>query len=394
MRLFQATHEYINGGRHYLPLCRDDVVFILEEHPSGWWTAQNVRGEKGIVPSTFLREFVLCPPFEVLLHEHSLILTAQRFSVDLSSHAPAPLNKGEVLLQWKTPCEKTTLAELERGIGDLLVQRETVRQVLRESLKDLERNTREPFKDEGECKKDTTFLESKLATLRQRMNLLEAHGRQLKSALRSLRDNVLLTKCSAPVKLLGHVREFLGEEAVHTSRIPPYLKFLHGQLERLHGDVRVSEERLFLLSKNIHELECSCQEVRELLSYRIGLRDAKISAFLKFWSEQAEVAKEKYLHRKLQSLHLESLRQEEELRLRQLLQKGRATYMEVEDEFRHWKEKTKQTKLLLEEKATLDQLNQAIQQLADEERVWRNKLISTRTNAQEPKRKGEEEGKE
>ncbi|RNF22999.1 hypothetical protein TcG_01926 [Trypanosoma cruzi] len=394
MRVCQATHDYINGGRHYLPLCREDVLFILEEHPSGWWTAQNVKGEKGIVPSTFLREFVICPPVEVLLHEHSLILTAKRFSVDLSSHAPAPLNKGEVLLQWETPCEKTALAELERGIGDLLVQRETVRQVLRESLKDLDRNTREPFNDEGNCKKNAVFLETKLATLRQRMNLLEAHRKQLKSALRSLRDNVLLTKCRAPVKLIGRVREFLGEEPVPTSRIPPYLNSLHDQLERLHGDVRVGEERLFLLSKNIHELECSCQEAKELLSYRISLRDSKIRAFLKFWSEKAEAAKEKYLQRKLQSLHLESLHQEEELRLRQLMKKRRATYMEAEDECRHWKEKTKQTKFFLEEKATLDQLNQAILQVTEEERVWRKKLLSTRINKQEPNTKGEEEGKD
>ncbi|RNF13576.1 uncharacterized protein Tco025E_06127 [Trypanosoma conorhini] len=391
MRVFQASHDYVNTGRYYLPLAKDDLVLILEEHPSGWWTAQNVNGAKGLVPSTFLKEFLICPPLEVLLHEHSIMLAAQSFSVDLSLHAPAPLNPGEELQQWKTNCEMTTLTELERGVGDLLLQRETARRGLLESLEALVGDTREALKEEGTWDTDAASLSLELGALRQRMDTLEAQEKQARVELGFLRDNVRKSRCQAPVKLLRLVGEFLGNTVGTTAQVALYLEALHGKLEIYHEDVRMTEAKLSLLSKSAHELGRMCREEKNLLSYRIGLRDAKVRAMLGFWSERAEAAKEAYLQTKLQSHLSEALRREEEDRLRQLVVEGRAKYMEAEDEFRHWREKTQTTKRLLEAKGTVDPLNQAIKRLTDEAQVWRNKLLSTGEAAQQPTKGVEEE---
>ncbi|ESL05613.1 hypothetical protein TRSC58_06731 [Trypanosoma rangeli SC58] len=390
MRVFQASHDYVNAGRHFLSLFKDDLVLILEEHPSGWWTARNVNGDKGIVPSTFLKEFFVCPPVEVLLHEHSIMLAAQRFSVDLSSHVPTPLNHNEVLQQWKRTCDMTTLTELERGVGDLLLQRETARRGLLESLEALEGDTRESFRDESKWDKEVATLRLELSTLRQRMDNLEAHEKQVRSELGSLRDTVLRSRCQAPVRLTRLVGEFLGKADDFTPQVALYLEALHGKLKRYHGDVQMTEAKLSLLSKSVQELECTCREGNKLLSYRISLRDAKVCAWLGFWLEQAETAKNTYLRAKVQSHLSETLCRKEEQRLRQLVVEGRAKYIEAEDEFLHWKEKARTTKRLLEEKETLDQLNQAIQQVEDEVHMWRSKLLSAKKHTQRPK-KGEGE---
>ncbi|RNF00605.1 hypothetical protein TraAM80_07613 [Trypanosoma rangeli] len=393
MRVFQASHDYVNTDRHYLPLFKDDLVLTLEEHPSGWWTARNVNGAKGIVPSTFLKEFFVCPPIEVLLHEHSIMLAAQRFSVDLSSHAPTPLNHNEVLQQWETPCVMTTLTELERGVGDLLLQRETARRGLLEGLEALEGDTRESFRDESRWDKEVATSRLELGTLRQRMDTLEAHEKQVRSELGILRDTVLRSRCQAPVRLLRLVGEFLGEAAGFPSKVALYLEALRSKLRRHHRDVQMTEAKLSLLSKSVQELECTCREGNKLLSSRISLRDAKISAWLGFWLDQAETAKDTYLRTKVQSHFSETLRREEEQRLRQLVAEGRAKYIEAEDEFHHWKEKARTTKRLLKEKETLDQLNQAIQQVEDEVHMWRNKLLFAKRHAQQPKKREGEKGR-
>lgn len=39
-----------------LPLKVGDTIVVLEEDESGWWTAQDVRGNTGVIPHNYIEE--------------------------------------------------------------------------------------------------------------------------------------------------------------------------------------------------------------------------------------------------------------------------------------------------------------------------------------------------
>ncbi|KEG13837.1 hypothetical protein DQ04_00761170 [Trypanosoma grayi] len=378
MRIVQATHAYANTGRHYLSLCKDDLILVLEEHRSGWWIGQNVRGAKGVVPSTYLRDFVLDAPSIELLHEVSVMQIAQQFEVDLSTHVPTPLVRGDALSCGGSKCNGLNRTDLEEGVERFLVQRETARRRLSECLNDFEREKNYAAKDE--VTSDDNVMALKVGISRRQIDALNAHEEQIRDELHSLRDMIAEKKCEVPPRLLRLVDEALGEKDVCSDQVALYREALHEQLHQCHRDVRKAEGELSAFSEGVQKADRSCREGRELLSYRISLRDAKVRALLNYWSERAEVAKDSYLQEKVRTHHKEALKREEEQRLRHMIAEGREKYIKSEDDLLHLQERVQEIKSMLDQKVELERLSEAIRRAAQEENTWKEKVAGTKRN--------------
>ncbi|KAH9599644.1 SH3 domain [Trypanosoma melophagium] len=373
MRLTQATHDYKNKGRYYLPILKGDLILILEEHPSGWWIGENVMGIKGVVPSTFLQEYVINSPSEELFHEFSLMKMAEKFSIDLTHHAPTPLRVGETFSPSEIHCDTRNMVNIENNVEKFLLQRETAREHLKKCLRDLEKENNDSLL------KDDTFHDSdvimlKVSISRGQIDTLDAHRREKQEKLRSLKGKIKEMKCHISAKLLQLVDEILMERSVHNIRTIFLLDFLHEQLQKFHEKVQIAERELSILSKSLQKTDCSCREWKKSLSDRITLRDAKIRAFLKFWSEEAEASKVAYVQDKARCYHQESLRREEEKKLKNLIEERREKYIRAEDELQYWRDKANVITETLKLQSTLEQLTEAIQQASKEEQKWKEKM--------------------
>ncbi|ORC88466.1 uncharacterized protein TM35_000161040 [Trypanosoma theileri] len=376
MRLTRATHDYTNKGRYYLPIFKGDIILILDEHPSGWWTGENVMGVKGVVPSTYLQEYAINSPPEELFREFSLMKIARNFSVDLTCHAPTPLGVDETFSPSEVHYDVQNIENLENSIENFILHRETARERLKKCLEDLVRESNDcSLKDDTLHDNDVIML--KVNVSRGQINVLDAHREQRQENLRSLKDKIKEMKCHISTKLLQLIDEVLIKGKSSNIKVILLLDILHEQLRKYHEKVQIAERDLSILSENFQKADCSCREWKKTLSDRITLRDAKIRSFLKFWSEQAEASKMAYIQDKARSHHQESLRREEEQQLKNLIEERREKYIRAEDELQYWRDKANVITDTLKQKSILEQLTEAIQEISREEEKLRRKIPSS-----------------
>lgn len=61
LKTLRALYDYDAEEENELTFATDDILYVLDEDPSGWWTAQAFDGKSGLVPMNFLEE--LSPSF-------------------------------------------------------------------------------------------------------------------------------------------------------------------------------------------------------------------------------------------------------------------------------------------------------------------------------------------
>ena len=53
--MYEAMEDYDAGRDGDLTITKGEILTVLEANKNGWWLAENQKGEKGVVPVTYLQ---------------------------------------------------------------------------------------------------------------------------------------------------------------------------------------------------------------------------------------------------------------------------------------------------------------------------------------------------
>ncbi|KAH8612989.1 Variant SH3 domain [Trypanosoma vivax] len=363
----QAVDNYKGQSRHHLPFQENELILVLERYPSGWWTGQNKNGQKGLVPSTFMRSFTVAPPPDMLLAELEVLqrMVAPKAVEQLHPSQPqAALDKGAV----------NTLSEDEAAVIRLMEQMEfstlqlgAARKRLMEAVEEFERDASQlkgaggsPFNDCDTSLPGDELCESSAPSFKGVLD-----GGVLDDIMFML-DDVVRKRCLVQDASDTRICGYLKKQSLCEKHAERYCELLRERLELCHADVKEAEAELSDLSVKVREAGSVCRLERDRLLQRISLRDAKMRALCAHWADRAKEAKRRYIELKATMLTPDPAGdgKQEEMRLRQAVADGRTAYIRAEDELQHWRAEANRIREILGQRADLQELSRALHQTA------------------------------
>ncbi|KAG5505993.1 hypothetical protein JIQ42_06788 [Leishmania sp. Namibia] len=343
-----AIHEYAIPGDGFLPLKAGDVVHVDEADESGWWLGTNLRGHKGIFPSTYTLPYLFPPPAEDLVEDMRLILIGHQFGMSVVSGAPQPL------VQCFEAAACTPAASLPprfllcKQMDEHLLHRETVRTKVMEMLSQLMRVRA--------CERaEQQHLTARLTVLRETTAALQESVLEL-----SARKSALLQDGAVPDSLWYEGFNNLTVEQARDSASPSQEGAWRSTLKEVQQVVKRQEEELTRLS-----VSCSAQEdvfTRAVTSLqaRIEWRDDGVARMLAYWAAKADAVKTAYTVRKVKRDAVEEARQLEAVRLVHCLEEGQEQFLSAKQLYRQLKRHVKEIGIVLQRKESLDLLSRQI----------------------------------
>ncbi|KAG5483962.1 hypothetical protein CUR178_06960 [Leishmania enriettii] len=354
-----AIHEYAIPGDGFLPLKAGDVVHVDEADESGWWLGTNLRGHKGIFPSTYTLPYLFPPPAEDLVDDMRLILIGHEFGVSVVSGVPKPL----------VPCFEadacTPAASLPprfllcKQIDEHLLHRETVRTKVMEMLSQLMRvracQRAERDKVAHELAAEQQHLTARSTVLRETTAALQESVLEL-----SARKSALLQDGAVPDSLWYEGFNDLTVEQARDSASPSQEGAWRSTLKEVQQVVKRQEEELTCLS-----VSCSAQEdvfTRAVTSLqaRVEWRDDGVARMLAYWAAKADAVKTAYTVRKFKRDAMEEARQLEAVRLVHCLEEGQEQFLSAKQLYRQLRRHVEEIGLVLQRKESLDLLSRQI----------------------------------
>nr|CCC95224.1 conserved hypothetical protein [Trypanosoma congolense IL3000] len=360
----RAIDDYVGHSRHYLSFRENDLILILEKHSSGWWTGQTAQGAKGLVPSSLMREIRVEPPREELLRDFFVFQLACGVKFQRPPYVPRLLNGRDTVPECDAAVDKVSAIQFVEGIRFKHIQHAAAWRRLMECVYDVEREVERAEEFNSLCSNGNLSAnqEDRGDGCAGRYPI-----RQILRDLSALNDEIKGRKCMVRTGLSPCVVELLEWGGDCYNEITLYRELLYERLRCYHREARETGVELSALSKRLQEERRNCYKDRERLVRRIRIRDAKIRALLSYWAERADVVKAKYRCEKLRDgCVVQRDYEAEEQRLRCAIAKGRERYIAAEDELRHWELEMRKVKGLLEKRTTLDEMNRALHQMADE----------------------------
>lgn len=315
-----AIHEYELPGKGFLPLQTGDLLYVLDADDSGWWLGLNLRGQKGVFPSTYTLPFTFPAPATELLQEMRLISLARNFGVDLATGVPLRHFKmdGTASGVARSPMPSITGSDsadtnkLYSRLNDLVTSREAARRVVVDVLIEL-RDLRSAEEEGGAPSK-----------------ALASDTKEEEEAAKSAPATAAYMDAKADLdKVMNRIVEEL-EEAMRQRRFPSqdwYAAYhslclsasadqdldslLRRQLKGLTATVSQQEKYLEELNSIYHEEKAAFQHEREALVRRIDDRDELVRTLLIYWSDAAHTAQQDYIeHKTSESAALQALNEE------------------------------------------------------------------------------------
>ncbi|CBZ24589.1 conserved hypothetical protein [Leishmania mexicana MHOM/GT/2001/U1103] len=354
-----AIHEYAIPGSGFLPLKAGDVLHVDEADASGWWLGTNLRGQKGVFPSTYTLPYVFPPPAEDILRDMRLILLGHRFGVDVASGAPLPLLErfeGHVRDDDTPP---PPLACLRTNMDERLLGREAARARVMELLSQL--IGARACEHEVRAKAAQAFaaqqqqVAERQAGLRERFASLEASLCTLAGC-----KTALLQACIVPT--------FRWYEQFHNLSVvaAPSLDSLSSEgawrssLQDVKHVVKRQEEELTRLSTSCAHQEDVFARASSSLQTRIDWRDGNVARMLAYWADKANTVKTAYTAAKVERDAAEARLQLEAVQLRHRLEEGRERFVETREQYRQFKRCAEEIAVALQRKDSLDHLSRQI----------------------------------
>lgn len=357
VHLVRATHDYETPGKGFLSLNADDLLYVIEADPSGWWLGANAKGQKGVFPSTYTVPAVFPLPGEYILTEVRVLRCAELFHVNMTSGSPTwstgptPTEVSEVEI-----AEPATVDDLYTQLDAQIVKREVARTKLVSSLKELEKVT-------NSCMERSSAGGA----------LVRNHHRDLTVANRALGQ---------------HLRKLLAK-AIEEHRVPHHSWFCHlsstedessarhAELSATKRAVSLLEGKLSAVSSSVKAKEASYLERKEILSQRIRARDDSIMQILSNWARRADAALREYRDAQARNASCLDAATIEAEALSTLAQNKRNAYDQVETLLVKQRARARAIKSVLLQKKELDELEVRLQEL--------NKALLSLRNARRQK---------
>ncbi|CBH17555.1 hypothetical protein, conserved [Trypanosoma brucei gambiense DAL972] len=373
MSIACALDDYEGPGRHYLRFREGDLIFVMENHPSGWWTGKTLEGVRGLLPSSLMEEVDVGCPSEELLRDFFVLQSARGVKFERPPYVPPPLSGRDALPQDENGSDELNIVQLLEGIQFQLIQRDASCRRLLECVNDMERDSIRYHGATHFVPKEQT---SDYQGGEQEVHCLNSADKttmvNLVNELSSLLVEIKSRECPAPTKFPSCVAELFSGKEAYVNENSLYRELLYERLRQCHREVRDTGVELSALSKQIQEARYNICQERQRLVRRIVIRDAKVRALLSYWAEQAEEIKMKYREekRRYSSLSASNSAEEEE-RLRQAIAEGRERYIAAEDEHNHWEREAKKLKVHLQQRAELEEMSRALRQATESEMLLR-----------------------
>ncbi|CAC9461930.1 conserved hypothetical protein [Leishmania infantum JPCM5] len=354
-----AIHEYAIPGSGFLRLKAGDVMYVDEADASGWWLGTNLRGQKGVFPSTYTLPYVFPPPAEDILRDMRLILLGRRFGVDVASGAPLPLLERFEAHVCDADTPLPPLALLRKTVDECLLGREAARARVMELLSQL-MEIRACEREERE--RGTNSFAAEQQQVVERKTALREMRATLDASLYALaaRKAALLQACIVPTFTWYERLHSLSVAAASSAKSLSSDGAWRSALRDVKEVVKRQEEELTRLSTSCAQQEDVFARAASLLQARIEWRDGNVARMLAYWVAKARAAKTAYTATKVERDAAESRRQLEVAQLRHRLEDGRERFLKTREQYRQLKRRAEEIAVALQRKDLLDYLSRQI----------------------------------
>ncbi|KAK7198909.1 SH3 domain/Variant SH3 domain containing protein [Novymonas esmeraldas] len=357
--LVYAIHEYALPGSGFLQLRAADVLHVDDADESGWWLGTNLRGQKGVFPSTYTLPYVFPEPPDDLVRDAQLILLGLQHGVDVTSGAPLPL-RSIAADACDDGAPMLSMTHLCRQMEEHLVQREAARTLVLERLTELV--------DLSSRARDARAAEARAVAAQRReaevcRAAVEAKRMELRRALESIAERKASLLAMETVPPCEWYEQFNELSAAAASEPLSHTAAWRTTVKEVKRVVQQQEERLTRLSATCAEQEAVFAQTAAALQARVEWRDDCVAAMLGHWAAKACDAKAAYTAAKVERDTAEEALQLEAASLLCRLADGREQYVAAKETLRHVKRAAEEIAAALQRKDALDTLSHQIEEL-------------------------------
>ncbi|CAG9570335.1 conserved hypothetical protein [Leishmania major strain Friedlin] len=354
-----AIHEYAIPGSGFLRLKAGDIIHVDEADASGWWLGTNLRGQKGVFPSTYTLPYVFPPPAEDILRDMRLIVLGHRFGVDVASGAPLPLLEHCEAHVCDADTPPPPLALLRKTMDERLLDREAARACVMGLLSQLMEIRAREHEERARAAQgfaaEQQQVAERQAALRERRAALEASLRTL-----AARKAALLEACIVPTSSWYERFHSLSVEAAPSSESLSCEGAWRSVLQDVKQVVKRQEEELTRLSTSCTQQEDVFARAASSLRARIEWRDGNVARMLAYWADKAHAVKTAYTAAKVERDAAESRLQMQAAQLRHRLEEGRERFLKTREQYRQLKRRAEEIAVALQRKDSLEHLSRQI----------------------------------
>ncbi|CAD2215922.1 hypothetical protein AGDE_14347 [Angomonas deanei] len=330
-------HDYEIPGKGFLPVKKHDIIYVIEADASGWWLGLNTHGKKGVFPSTYSIPFRHPFPSNDIKTELDFVKLAETFSIDLVCGIPYPssIEFNHATPRYSVPSHTTVRDTLNQDI----VRRETLRQSLLKSLKELQQST------QGAPECEVAPTEAPPPT--------DAVDEHLGEALVALSREIRRTDDSTIPQLSWYRRYFELNDCCPSEL---NTKSLESQIGDIRSQLLKKESSLTSLSNRVSREETNFLQNKKPVQERIYVRDALVYNFLNNWEHRANRAKDQLAEakRSQDTCTTESLQE--------VIERRRTEYEALLVQYQDLRQQTKYVKDMLLRRDEVKLLDSQIQQ--------------------------------
>lgn len=378
--LVLAIADYEIPGKGFLPLHRQDVIYIIEADASGWWLGVNVDGKKGVLPSTYTVPYVFPVPRSQITEELGLMRLAEDYGVDFASGVPVAPVRGPLPASVDcAPGEYLSLSSMDDLYGlvnGVVVSREALRGDLTASLKRLQGVSRvlphccavDSVAQSPPTGRPTEANSGSAQQLRDGERELEALRRLFVSQLEALsatkEERLSLAKPQSfsstvvpPHAWYQRAGELVNRGVVDQGSVTVDFGGT-GELRDVKRAVQIGERILTELSSNVRESEARYREGKALVQDRIKRRDADVARMLAWWANSAEEARAEHYTAKAQKLREAEVEQQRVTELRYELERKRHDFLRLAEELDEVRAAATSVKRTLRRRGELSELSE------------------------------------
>ncbi|CAJ1019084.1 putative SH3 domain/Variant SH3 domain containing protein [Leishmania utingensis] len=354
-----AIHEYAIPGSRFLPLKAGDVMHVEEADESGWWLGTNLRGQKGIFPSTYTLPYVFPPPLEDMMRDMRLILLGRCFGVDVASGVPLPLLQcmdAEVCdAQMPSPPPSFSYKQVHKRLLDREAARTRVMKVLSQLMEMCTCVEEERAKIAQGLATQEQQVADRQAAVSEKFAALEASLCAL-----TVRKSACLQDGIVPTSTWYEQFNIVSVSGASSSDSLSYERAWRSTLRDVKEVVRGQEEELTCLSTSCAQQEDAFVRATSSLQERVQSRDGSVARMLAYWADKAQAVKTAYRDAKVMHDATETTLHLEVSQLIHLLEEGRERYIQAKELFRQLRRQAEDISVVLQRKDALDSLSREI----------------------------------